>query len=57
MINILRSEIKRSFCNKLFLISIIISGVLVLWFAIERIPACIEMNQELLNGNTKDNFL
>ena len=57
MINTLRSEIKRSFCNKLFLISIIISGVLVLWFAIERIPACIEMNQELLKGNTQDNFL
>lgn len=57
MINTLRSEIKRSFCNKLFLLSIIISGVLVLWFAIERIPVCIEMNQELLNGNTQDNFL
>lgn len=44
MIKTLKSEIKRSFCNRYFLISLFISGALVIWYSIERFPFCIDKN-------------
>ena len=57
MLKILKCEIKRSFCNYMFLVSIFISGVLVIWYSMERIPLCVECNASFYNENIYDNFL
>jgi len=57
MLRTLKNEVKRSFCNKLFLVSIIISAMLVLWYSIERIPFCIEKNSTMSTDFILDDFL
>lgn len=57
MLKILRSEIKQSFSNKLFIVSLIISTILVLWFSIERFSFCIDANNTFSTSLVKDNFL
>ncbi len=57
MLKILRNEIKRGFCNNLFFISMLISGILVLWYSVERIPFCIESNLSFSNNAAFDGFL
>lgn len=56
MKRILNVEIKRSFRNKFFILSICISMVLVLWFAVERIPFCIQENEYNLANSTGEIF-
>lgn len=57
MLKILKCEIKRSFCNYMFFVSLIISGILVIWYSIERIPSCIEWNASFFDETIYDNFL
>lgn len=57
MFKVLKSEIKRSFNNKLFLISLLISGALVLWYSIERIPFCMETNSAFWSDVKNEGFL
>ncbi len=58
MLKILKCEIKRSFCNYMFFISLTISGILVMWYSFERIPACIEWNSSFFDEiKIYDNFL
>lgn len=57
MFKTLKVELKRSFCNKLFLLSIIISCVLVLWYSFERLPFCIDLNNTIGNDMILDDFL
>lgn len=57
MLKILKCEIKRSFCNYMFLTSLLISGILVIWYSAERIPICIEINSSVFDDLVYDNFL
>jgi len=56
MVNTLKNEIKRSFYSKSFLISIIISGALVLWYSFERLSYCIEFNNTFPHDKTPGDF-
>ena len=49
MQGMIKFELKRSFKNRLFLISLLISLALVTWYSIERIPYCVQLNSEFLN--------
>ena len=49
MQRMIKFELKRSFKNRLFLISLLISLALVTWYSIERIPYCVQLNSEFLN--------
>lgn len=44
MLKTIKAEVKRSFCNRFFLISLFISGALVIWYSIERLSFCINKN-------------
>lgn len=57
MLDILKIEINRSFKNKLFLVSLILSSALVVWFSIERLPVCIEKNNTFSTQFIPDDFL
>lgn len=57
MLNILKIEINRCFKNKIFLISLILSTTLVIWFSIERLPICIEKNNNFSTEFMQDDFL
>jgi hypothetical protein len=57
MPSIIKQEIKRSFNNKLFLVSVLISTALVLWYSIERMPFCIEKNLTFSTERFSDDFL
>ena len=49
MQRMIKFELKRSFKNRLFLISLLISLALVTWYPIERLPYCLQLNSEFLN--------
>lgn len=57
MSKILKTELQRSFQNKLFVISLLISMALVLWYSIERLPACLEKNATFGMDLMADDFL
>lgn len=57
MLKILKCEIKRGFCNYMFLISLLISGALVIWYSLQRIPSCVEWNASFFDEMTYDKFL
>lgn len=58
MMKTLRSELKRSFCNRYFLISLFLSGALVTWYSVERIPFCVDKNNHFLpEGEIPCDFL
>lgn len=57
MLKILKCEIKRGFCNYMFLISLLISGALVIWYSVQRIPPCVELNASFFDEMIYDNFL
>lgn len=56
MLKILKCEIKRSFCNRMFLVSLLISGLIVLWYSVERIPFAVQWNLSLFDEIIFDNF-
>lgn len=56
MLNTFKNEIRRSFVNKQFIISLCISGIIVLWYSVERIPFCIENNRDFINGEIIGGF-
>lgn len=53
---ILKEELIRSF-NKFFLISLLISSIIVLWYSFERIPFCINKNNNFASNFIYDDFL
>lgn len=57
MSRLCKSELKRSFCNPSFLISILLSTSLVLWYSVERIPFCLHLNSTFSVDKMLDNFL
>lgn len=57
MLKILKCEIKRGFCNYMFLISLLISGALVIWYFVQRIPPCVEWNASFFDEMIYDKFL
>lgn len=57
MQGMIKFELKRSFKNRLFLISLLISLALVTWYSIERIPYCVQLNSEFLNDENLMGFL
>ncbi len=57
MTNILKNELKRSFSSKLFVISLCISGGLILWYSVERFPFCINKNLTFSTDFILDDFL
>lgn len=56
MQRMIKFELKRSFKNRLFLISLLISLALVTWYSIERIPYCVQLNSEILNDENLMGF-
>ena len=56
MQRMIKFELKRSFKNRLFLISLLISLALVTWYSIERIPYCVQLNSEFLNDENLMGF-
>ena len=56
MQGMIKFELKRSFKNRLFLISLLISLALVTWYSIERIPYCVQLNSEFLNDENLMGF-
>ena len=56
MLGMIKFELKRSFKNRLFLISLLISLALVTWYSIERIPYCVQLNSEFLNDENLIGF-
>ena len=56
MQRMIKFELKRSFKNRLFLISLLISLALVTWYSIERIPYCVQLNSEFLNDENLIGF-
>lgn len=57
MVNVLKTEIKRSLFNKRFLLSLLISMVLVIWYSISRLPFCVEKNLTFSTNLVHDDFL
>lgn len=57
MSQIIKSEIKRSFTGKMFLVAVVILTLLVVWYSVERIPNCIEINNSFENDKMFDKFL
>lgn len=57
MLNLIKTEIKRNFTGRWFWLSVIISGTLVIWYSIDRIPFCIQSNLMILENSYPDDFL
>lgn len=55
MKGIFSAELKRSFANRSFLISLIVSLILVIWYALYRLPFCVQHNyqfaKDMMIGN------
>lgn len=54
---ILSTELYRGFRNKLFLLSICLSGILIAWYSIEQLPTMVYINESFALRGVEDDYL